>query len=180
MPTAEHPVVVAPRRPRAVPTWGYFRSAAAVDALLPELSRLGVPRDLIEVVVTPRGAASQYGGRALAPRPVWKFVSLGGLLGLLAGAFGGLFLIARPGFDDAAHLAYALLFTPMITTTAGAVVGLAAALLASPKPSAWRSRIVPPGDDELLVVVRARGEDQVALVLDALRTAGGRDAQVLP
>lgn len=179
MPTAEHPVVTSPRRPRAVPTWGYFRTAAAVDALLPELSRLGVPRDLIDVVVTPRGAQSQYGGRALAPRPVWRFVSLGGLLGLLAGAFGGLFLIARPGFDDAANLAYALLFTPMITTTAGALIGFVAAFIAPPKPSAWRNRIVPPNDEELLVVVRARGDDQVTLVLDALRAAGGRDVQVV-
>ena len=180
MPTAEHPIVAPPRRPRAVPTWAYFRSAAQVDALLPELSRLGVPRDLVEVIVTPRGAASQYAGKALAPRPTWKFVSLGGLLGLLGGAFGALVLIARPGFDDERTLAYALLFTPMITTTLGALGGFAASVLAPAKPAAWRTRIVPPGDDELLVVVRARGEEQVALVLDVLRQGGGREAQVLP
>ena len=127
MPTAEHPIVAPPRRPRAVPTWAYFRSAAQVDALLPELSRLGVPRDLVEVIVTPRGAASQYAGKALAPRPTWKFVSLGGLLGLLGGAFGALVLIARPGFDDERTLAYALLFTPMITTTLGALGGFGVA-----------------------------------------------------
>jgi hypothetical protein len=179
MTTAEHPVVLAPRRPRAEPTWAYFRSAAQVDALLPSLATLGVPRDLIEVIVTPAGAQAQYAGKALAPRPVWRFVSLGGLLGLLGGAFVALVLIARPGFDDTASLAFALLFTPMITTTAGALVGLLAALLAPPRPAGWRSRIVPPADDELLVVVRARGDEQIRLVLEALRDGGGRAAQVM-
>nr|MCU0627529.1 hypothetical protein [Gemmatimonadaceae bacterium] len=149
-------------------------------ALLPELSRLGVPRDLVEVIVTPRGAEAQYRGRAHTSRPLWRFMSTGGLLGLLGGAFVAIVIIARPGFDAPGRLAYSLLFTPMITTTVGALAGAIAALVTPPRPSPWRARIVPPGDDELLVVVRARGDDQIQLVLEALRDGGGRSAQVMP
>ena len=39
--------------------------------------------------------------------------------------------------------------------------------------------LLPMDDDEILVVVRARGEEQSGLELQVLRERGGHDAQVL-
>jgi hypothetical protein len=170
MTTAEHDVIDRPlaRRPPVTPVFGYFRTPAAVQQALPPLARLGVPRDLIDVVVTPRAAAQMYAGKRRAMRPLWKFASIGGILGLGCGAFVAVVLIARPGFAAPGPFAYALLFTPMVTVLLGALTGVILSFLTTRKPSDWRLKIPPPDSDEILLVVRARGEEQVALTLSAL------------
>jgi hypothetical protein len=67
----------------------------------------------------------------------------------------------------------------MITVVVGAAIGVLASFLTKRKPSDWRLRIPPPDNNEILVVVRARGEEQVSLVLKVLQEEGGRGAQVL-
>jgi hypothetical protein len=181
MTTAEHVVIDHPmvRRPPTTPVFGYFGTPASVKEVLPPLARLGVPRDLIDVVVTQPAAERMYAGKRRAMRPLWRFASIGGLLGLGGGAFVAFVLIAWPGFAAAGPFAYALLFTPMITVALGALIGVIASFLTKRKPSDWRLRIPPPANDEILVVVRARGEEQISLVLDVLQQQGGRGAQVL-
>jgi hypothetical protein len=138
-----------------------------------------VPRDLIDVVVTEPAAERMYAGKRRAMRPLWRFAGLGGILGLGGGAFVAFVLIAWPGFAAAGPFAYALLFTPMITTLVGATIGAVLSFLTKRKPSDWRLRIPPPDNNEILVVVRARGEEQVNHVLQVLAEQGGRGAQVL-
>jgi hypothetical protein len=181
MTTAEHVVMDHPtlRRPPTTPVYGYFTTPAEVQQVLPFFARLGVPRDLIDVVVTQPAAERMYAGKRRAMRPLWRFASIGGLLGLGGGAIVAFVLIAWPGFAQAGPFAYALLFTPMITVVAGALIGVFASFLTKRKPSDWRLRIPPPANDEILVVVRARGDEQIGLVLDVLQQQGGRGAQVL-
>ncbi len=181
MTTDEYSVDVHPlvRRAPTTPVYGFFPTPASVTSVLPSLARLGVPRDLIDIVVTEPAAARMYAGKRRAMRPLWRFASLGGLLGLGGGAFVALVLIAWPGFAPAGPFAYALLFTPMITLVVGAAIGALASFLIKRKPSDWRLRIPPPDNNEILVVVRARGEEQVSLVLKVLQDEGGRGAQVL-
>lgn len=181
MTTAEYDVIEAPlvRRPPTTPVFAYFATPQQVHDALPPLARLGVPRDLIDVVVTERAATAMYAGKRRAMRPLWRFASLGGLFGLGSGAFVAFVLIAWPGFAEAGPFAYALLFTPMITTFTGAALGAIASLFTRRKPSDWRLRIPPPGNDEILMVVRARGPEQIRLTVDALQASGGREAQVL-
>lgn len=179
--TAESAVITHPmaRRPPTTPVFGYFATPAAVQLVLPPLAALGVPRDLIDVVVTQKAADAMYFGKRRAMRPLWKFASLGGILGLGGGAFVAFVLIAWPGFAAAGSFSYALLFTPMITVVVGALLGVILSFLTKRRPSDWRLRIPPPGNDEILVVVRARGEEQVSLALQTLQQNSGRGAQVL-
>lgn len=181
MTTAEHDVIDQPlaRRPATTPVYAFYPTPADVRNVLPNLAHLGVPRDLIDVVVTESAAERMYSGKKRAMRPLWRFASLGGVLGLGGGALVAFVLIAWPGFAAAGPFAYALLFTPMITTFVGALIGVIVSFLTKRKPSDWRLRIPPPDNNEILVVVRARGEEQVSLVLQVLRSQGGTDAQVL-
>lgn len=181
MSTAEHVVITDPmaRRPPVTPVFSYFTTPTEVKEALPPLARLGVPRDLIDVVVTQPAADRMYAGKRRAMRPLWRFASIGGILGLGGGALVAFVLIAWPGFAAAGPFAYALLFTPMITVALGSLAGVCASFLTRRKPSDWRLRIPPPANDEILVVVRARGEEQIRLVLDVLQLQGGRGAQVL-
>ena len=181
MTTVEHVVITDPlaRRPPVTPVFCYFASPAEVKEALPPLARLGVPRDLIDVVVTQPAADRMYAGKRRAMRPLWRFASLGGVLGLGGGALVAFVLIAWPGFAAAGPFAYALLFTPMITVVVGALIGVFASFLTKRKPSDWRLRIPPPANDEILLVVRARGEEQIGLALEVLQQQGGRGAQVL-
>jgi hypothetical protein len=181
MTTAEHDVIDAPllRRPPTTPVYAYYATPQHVQDALPSFARLGVPRDLIDVVVTAKAADAMYAGKRRAMRPLWRFASLGGLFGLGGGAFVAFVLIAWPGFASAGPFAYALLFTPMITVAVGSLIGVIASLLTKRKPSDWRLRIPPPGSDEILMVVRARGDEQIRLTLQSLQATGGRGAQVL-
>lgn len=181
MTTAEHDVIDHPmaRRPPTTPVFGYFTTPAEVRDVLRPLTRLGVPRDLIDVVVTQPAADRLYAGKHRAMRPLWRFASIGGLLGLGGGTLIAFVLIAWPGFASAGPFAYALLFTPMITVVVGAVIGMIISFITKRRPSDWRLRIPPPDNDEILVVVRARGEEQIRLVLDAIQRQQGRNAQVL-
>ena len=181
MSTAEDDVIAQPllRRAPTTPVYAFYPTPVAVTDTLPSIARLGVPRDLIDVVVTQPAAERLYSGKRRAMRPLWRFASIGGILGLGGGAFVAFVLIAWPGFAAPGPFAYALLFTPMITTLVGSLIGVIASFLIKRKPSDWRLRIPPPDNNEILVVVRARGEEQVQLVLDALSASGGRGAQVL-
>jgi len=181
MSTGENDVIDRPtaRRPPTTPVFGYFDTPAEVRDVLPSLTRLGVPRDLIDVIVTESAAKSMYAGKRRSMRPMWRFASIGGLLGLGGGAVVAVVLIAWPGFLAAGPFAYALLFTPMITLSVGAFIGVIVSFLTKRKPSDWRLRIPPPSNDEILLVARARGEGQIDLVLDVIQRQRGRDAQVL-
>lgn len=182
MTTREFPAITAHAapRPRVTPVWAYFDTPAQITALLPALAQHGIPRDLIDVVVSEQGARTLYAGRRLALRPIWRFASIGGLLGLLGGAFVTVVLIARPGFADAGPLAYALLFTPMITVAVGVTLGMLTAVVKKPRPSDWRMRVgPPPGPTEIMLVVRARGDEQIRLTMETLTNGGGRAARVL-
>ncbi len=181
MTTTETSVITHPmaRRPPTTPVFGYFSTSEQVRDALPPLARLGVPRDFIDVVVTEKAAGAMYAGKRRAMIPLWKFASIGGILGLGGGALVAFVLIAWPGFAPAGPFAYALLFTPMVTVAVGASLGALISLFTKRRPSAWRLRIPPPGNDEILVVVRARGEEQVSLTLEALQQQGAHGAQVL-
>ncbi len=181
MTTAEQSVIDEPlaRRPPVTPVYGYFATPDAVQAVLPSLARLGIPRDLIDIVVTENGAQKMYAGKRRAMRPFWRFASIGGLLGLGSGALVAFALIAWPGFADPGPFSYALLFTPMITVVLGAVLGGVASFLTKRRPSDWRLRIPPPDSSEILLVVRARGEEQIDHTMNALRAHNGTGPQVL-
>ena len=181
MTTAETSEITNPmaRRAAVTPVYAFFPTPVAITDTLPSLAKLGVPRDLIDVVVTEPAAQKLYAGKRRAMRPLWRFASIGGILGLGAGALVAFVLIAWPGFAAPGPFAYALLFTPMITTLTGSLVGVIASFLTKRKPSDWRLRIPPPDNDEILLVVRARGAEQVRFVVEALKEHGGREAQVL-
>jgi hypothetical protein len=179
--TAEHAVIDAPmaRRPPVTPVFAYFPDTDAVNSVLPSLAQHGIPRDLIDVVVTENGAQKMYAGKRRAMRPFWRFASIGGLLGLGSGALVAFVLIAWPGFAEPGPFSYALLFTPMITVVLGSTIGGIASFAMKRKPSDWRLRIPPPDSDEILLVARARGEEQIELAVQALRKHGGTSPQVL-
>ncbi len=152
-----------------------FDSADAVERLIPSLIWAGVPRDLIEVVVTPRSAA-RFGLRdSRGPgRETVRFAGVGGLVGLLVGAVISLGMIALPGFASPGTGAIAQLLGPNLATLAGAVGGALIGLFVRRRSKARHRRAAAAGE-AVLVVVRARGQNQVTALLQHLREAGGRD-----
>src|SRR4029079_12016970 len=73
------------REPLAVTA--LFDTAAGVDAALDALYNAGMPRDLIDVVVSPEAAAHFRGGYVRGPgRETFRFAGIGGLTGLMLGA----------------------------------------------------------------------------------------------
>ena len=50
---------------------GFFRSEQAIEQAMRDCLRRGVPRDLIDVAVSPGAAGRFYGGRASVNRDSW-------------------------------------------------------------------------------------------------------------
>lgn len=151
-----------------------FDSTAAVDRALVRLSRAGLPRDLIEVVVAPPAAARFYGGTVHGPgRETLRFAGIGGLIGLVLGAAAALAMIAFGGMTKPGLGALVQLLGPNAATVTGAVVGGAIGTFVRRAPAS-RHRRAGEAPDAILVLVRARSTAEADAVTPMLAAAGGR------
>jgi hypothetical protein len=152
-------------------------SAEAVDATLIRLSDLGVPRDLVEIVVSQAAAERFYGGHARPPRrETFRFAGIGGLVGLVLGAGISLIMVAMPGIDaPGGHGSSAIvqLLGPNLMTVAGAAVGALVGAFRTPRPSQAHARAAESADS-ILIVVQARTHEEERILADVLAASGGR------
>ena len=154
-----------------------FDDPSDVERALAALVRSGVPRDLIEVIVSPRAARRFYPERARAPgRDALRYAGAGALIGLIAGAALSLVLIAIPGFHEPGGLVFVQLLGPNLMTVAGAVVGAIVGLLVHRRAEPRHMRAVE-SPDAIVVVATARSAGEAAAVARSLRGTGGHDTR---
>ena len=154
-----------------------FDSAAGVDAALDALYTAGMPRDLIDVVVSPEAAAHFRGGFVRGPgRETFRFAGIGGLTGLVLGAAISLVMVAWPGLDAPGGQAIAQLLGPNVGLVAGAALGACAGFFLHRSPDKRHARAaVAAGAIVMAVATRSRAEG--VLIAQLLTERGGRDAR---
>ncbi|MFQ5827789.1 MAG: hypothetical protein ACE5JD_01345 [Candidatus Methylomirabilia bacterium] len=165
-----------------MPIWvtALFDTKEAVDRALVHLLRAGLPRDLIEVAVSPQAAARFYARAVRTPgRQTLRYAVIGGFVGLIAGATLSLALIALPGLAAPFGIAIIQLIGPNLATLAGAALGGAIGIFVRRHPSHKHARAgLEPS--AVLVVVHAQGMEDAAVLAELLSQSGGRDPKIEP
>ena len=155
-----------------------FDSAAGVDAALDALYNAGMPRDLIDVVVSPEAAAHFRGGFVRGPgRETFRFAGIGGLTGLLLGATISLVMVAWPGLDAPGGQAIAQLLGPNVGLVAGAALGACAGFFLHRSPDKRHARAAEAAG-AIVVAVATRSQAEGVLIARLLTERGGRDARL--
>jgi hypothetical protein len=175
-----HVMPVPSRRARVerVVVTALFDSADAVDRAMERLYNAGVPRDLIEVVVSRSAAERFYRGLARKPgREVFRYAGIGGLVGLILGATISLVMLALPGEVHQRTAALVQLLGPNFMTTGGAFLGALVGYFRRRRPRPYYARLAEAAS-AILVAVAARTEEQVEAVNHILAEAGGREPRV--
>lgn len=152
-----------------------FDDPAHVDDALARLTRAGVPRDLVHVVVSPTAARRFYPNRARSlGRETMRFAGIGGLIGLIVGAVVSLVFIARPGFAEPGLGAITQLLGPNLATVTGALVGafLGLFIRRRAEPRFIRAAEAP---DAIVVVVTARTREEQRALSGLLTASGGKE-----
>ncbi|HEU4643512.1 MAG TPA: hypothetical protein VFS44_13730 [Gemmatimonadaceae bacterium] len=155
-----------------------FDSADAVDTALTRLYDAGVPRDLIEVVVS-RTAADRFyrDARRVPDREVFRFAGIGGFIGLILGVTISLVILALPGEVRQRSTAIIQLIGPNFMTLGGALVGAIIGFFRRRQAPAHYARAAEASSG-IVVAVAARHQTQVESVLDILTEAGGQKPRV--
>lgn len=149
-----------------------FPDGPAAEGALVALDASGLPRDLVEVVVSER-AAHLYPGRARPPgREALAYAGVGGLVGLVLGSAVSLGLLALPGLAELHGAIAVQLLGPNMTTIAGALLGGAVGLLRR-RPLDPRYGRVAAAEPGILVAAVARGPEEASEVAGILERAGG-------
>ena len=149
-----------------------------VDRMLDTLYTAGVPRDLVEVVVSRESARRFYGGgRVRRPgREAFRYAGIGGLVGFVTGVTLSLIMVAWPGIDAPGGLAIVQLAGPNFGTITGAAVGALYGWFRRQRPDARHARAAEAAN-AIVVSVSARGEEELARSERLLRESGGRDVR---
>lgn len=152
-----------------------FDDPARVDAALRALVHAGLPRDLVDVVVTEEAARRFYPGRARPlGRDAIRYAGAGGLIGLIVGATLSLAIIALPGLAAPGLTAIVQLLGPNLATVSGAVVGALIGLLTRRRAEPRHARVVE-APASIVMVVTVRTEEEADRVSRLLVENGGRD-----
>ena len=166
------------KRLQFIPVTALFTEAAQVASAVAILTAAGVPRDLIEVIVAPSAATRIYGTDARSPgSQTLRFAGIGGLAGLIVGVATALVMISLPDFAGPGPKAIVQLLGPNVTTVVGAALGAVIGRFV-PRPVEPRYARAGEEPDSAVVVVRARGEDQVPTLISLLTASGGREPRV--
>ena len=156
-----------------------FDDPANIDRALDALYTAGVPRDLIEVVVSSGAAARFYQSEAGRPRPrppgreTWRYAGIGALGGFCAGVVISLLMVAWPGIDAPGGNALVQIAGPNIGTMAGAAGGALLGATRRQKPRAPLARIAETSNS-IVFAVNARSFEEAALLKRLLGNQGGR------
>jgi hypothetical protein len=155
-----------------------YDSAESVDDALRRLHDAGVPRDLVEVVVS-REAAERFYGRLARPpgREVFRYAAIGGIAGLILSAALSLTILALPGEAPPGGTAIVQLIGPNVGTVGGAAIGALIGAFRRRRPNRRHARAAEAAS-AILVAVRTRAEEEVAVLEQLLAASGGREVRV--
>jgi hypothetical protein len=161
-----------------------FLSPEAVDRALDALYAAGVPRDLMEVVVSRTAAAQFYSGggpgRRGARKPgreTFRYAGAGALVGFIGGVVFSLFMLVWPGIDAPGGLAPVALFGPNVGTTAGAALGALFGFFRRQAPDPRYARAAE-ARDAILLAVHARDATEAELLARVVVEQGGREPRI--
>ena len=154
-----------------------FDATADVERALASLSLAGLPRDRIEVAVSPEAAQRFYGGRARGTgRETLRYAGAGGIIGLIVGSGVALGLLATGASTAPVSAALVQLLGPNVTTIVGALAGGAlGAFIRRAQP--FRLARAAGVADAVVVVVTTKPGEEAQEVADSLTRCGGRDVE---
>lgn len=176
--TLERPHGPDPRRPQPHSVSASFQHPDAVQTALEHLVRAGIPRDLIDVVVSPAAAEKFYPGLARERgNDALRFAGAGGLVGLGIGSLISLILIMLPGFYDEGLTPYVQLIGPNFTTVTGAMVGAIIGLFRRRRPNLRHARAAEE-PDAIIMVVALRSREDAERTAGILARAGGAEPRI--
>lgn len=150
------------------------RTQEALEALV----RVGVPRDLIDVVVSPEAARKYYRDAARDPgNDAFRYAGAGGLIGLVVGSIISLVLIMLPGFFDKGVIPWVQLIGPNFVTVSGALIGGVIGFFKTRPPNPYHARAAAE-PDAIIMVVALRSREEAERVARILSRAGGREPRI--
>lgn len=146
----------------------FFQSEKVVEEVIKELVNQGIPRDLIDVVVSKKAMQRFFGGRARPYRDsIFSFAGRGALSGLIISAIISLAITLIPNYQPSGTMAHVQLAGPNVGTILGATLGALYGLVRKPRPKPQHYRALER-DDALLLLVhlqRTASAEHLALML---------------
>lgn len=181
-PAIRHPGAAesAENAPTSYTVSGFFNNEQAINAVMHACVHRGVPRDLIDVAVSPGAAPHFFSGRARANRDSWfSWTGRGALAGLLISATLSLALIMMPGFNNSGVMAIVQLMGPDIGIIVGAFLG---ALYGWMKPGDIKPQLkrATLRSDAALMLVHLQPEDEANALKEIFRAQGGEEILMEP
>jgi hypothetical protein len=155
----------------------FCASKERIEDAVEHLTGAGIPRDLVEVVVSESAARRHYEGhvRALGTLAL-SGASKGALVGLFAGIIVSLETLLLPGFDLPRPLSLVQLLGPNVGAMAGAIIGGLVGALWKRKPRGVYARVSER--DAILIVVLGRSPSEASSVARVLTALGGEDVRI--
>lgn len=155
----------------------FVASPEAAENAVEVLTAGGIPRDLVEVVVSSSADDRFYHGRARRLGTLaLPYAGIGGLVGLLASVILSLEILVLPGFNLPERLARVQLLGPNIGAIIGALLGGLVGALRRREPKGVYARA---GEREaILVIVFDRPRAEAAIVARLLEELGAEDVRI--
>jgi hypothetical protein len=157
---------------------GFFRDEDAIKNVMVECLHRGVPRDLLDVAVSPAASKHFFGGRAHIAKDLWfKWMGLGAFIGLVLSSLLTLAIIMIPGFNHSDLLAFVQLLGPDIGVIVGAALGGIYGLL---KPGRIKKemRRAALRSDAALLLIHLQPREEAEVLGDILRDYGGEEIEL--
>jgi len=160
-------------RPERFSVSALYADRDTAERAVVRLHRAGIPRDLLEVVVSPRAAERFFPDAPPPPRrEAFRYAGIGALIGLITGAFVSLVIVLLPGFQEPGLTAIVQLLGPNLFTVGGALAGAIFGLFARRRPARHHARAAE-APDSIVLVVTIRSPEEAGPILDLLRDTGG-------
>lgn len=156
---------------------GFFDNEQAIEQVLHGCLQRGIPRDLIEVAVSPAAAPRFFGGKSGKPRDSWfSWAGRGALAGLLLTAVISLIIVMLPGYETSQTMAVVQLLGPDIGVIAGAALGALFGMLkpVTISPQLQRARDRP---DSALMLVHLLSPQEASVVENLFKAHGANQVE---
>ena len=156
----------------------FFSKEEAVQDVMWECLHRGVPRDLIDVAVSPGAAPHFFGGRTLSHRDSWfSWAGRGALAGLLLTALVSLGIVLLPGFNATGFMAIVQFLGPDIGVIAGGALG---AMYGYLKPGDVTPQLLRAREraDAALMLVHLQPEEEAQAIRGIFELHGGEAIRV--
>ena len=162
------------------PVSAVFLEPVAVEQAIVGLTSAGIPRDVIDVVVSPQAARKHYPGIRTAPvRQTVRFAAIGALTQLSLSIIISLVMISFDEFAVPGATAWVQLLGPNMGTIGGAVVGAVFGFFQRRSPKRYHARAAEE-PDAIVIVVRARDTLQAEALQRQLARLEGNAPRMEP